>query len=85
MKTERGCDVQVRHCSARIYESGHFLAGRKFDAAVIVNFGSDVEVGQFTVHLAPGDARRIAAMLIASAAAADESEAELAAAQAEAA
>lgn len=80
MVTAGNCRISVAHLSAEIRdERDSYLFGKKRDAAVCLGLGDTVDVGQYSLHIDPDEARRLAAMLIASADAADQSEAELAA------
>lgn len=81
-----GCAISAFGMTAKIRGKESVLPGEKRDAKVCINMGGrGVSSGQFGVHITPDEARRMAAMLIASADEADQSEADLARSLAEAA
>lgn len=85
MTASNGCNFEISNTSASIYSDDSLLAGIKADATVCFYLGArSLVLGQFGVHILPAEGRKIAAMLIAAADAADESEVMLAAALAEA-
>lgn len=64
LKTKDGAIIAVRDVSAHVYGPDSGMQGRIAHATVAVNIGLHCGTGQFSVHIAPGEARAIAAMLI---------------------